>query len=113
MTDEQRAQLRADLLALRDTLEAELTHTVEGARPVSLDEPIGRLSRMEAMQQQSMSTAQRTRMRGRLAQVMAALGRLDEGTYGECLRCEEPIAHDRLRIRPEATLCRDCQQQAG
>jgi DnaK suppressor protein len=38
-----------------------------------------------------------------------SLRRLDEGTYGICETCERPISSERLKARPEATLCIDCQ----
>ena len=44
-----------------------------------------------------------------LAQVEAALQRLDEGTYGICARCGQPIAEERLEALPYATLCITCQ----
>lgn len=42
-------------------------------------------------------------------QVERALIRLAEGKYGECEDCGEPIPTERLRFRPEATRCVDCQ----
>ncbi len=45
-----------------------------------------------------------------LAGIDAALIRVDEGTYGTCQRCARPIGEDRLRARPWATLCIDCQR---
>ena len=50
-------ELRDRLEALRDELDALLTNTAESARPVDLDQPIRRLSRVEAMQQQNMLAA--------------------------------------------------------
>jgi len=44
-----------------------------------------------------------------LAQVEAALKRLDAGTYGNCTRCGEPIALERLRVQPAALRCAPCQ----
>lgn len=46
-----------------------------------------------------------------LAQVDAALQRLDEGTYGMCARCGQPIAAERLEALPYATLCITCQAE--
>ena len=43
-----------------------------------------------------------------LSQVTAALRRLDEGRYGLCAQCGQPIAADRLAARPTATACMDC-----
>jgi RNA polymerase-binding protein DksA len=47
-----------------------------------------------------------------LAQIDRALARLEEGTYGSCERCGNPIGEERLRARPWATLCIDDQRRA-
>ena len=39
------------------------------------------------------------------AQVLAALARLDDGTYGTCVDCGQPIPDARLEVRPEAARC--------
>ena len=46
-----------------------------------------------------------------LAEIEAALERLDDGTFGVCTNCGEPIAVERLEARPWATLCIDCKRQ--
>ncbi len=46
-----------------------------------------------------------------LKSVRAALLRVDEETYGVCLRCEEPIAEKRLRAVPWASYCIECQER--
>ncbi len=98
-----------------DTLENELgsllDRTRDTVRPVELDQPIGRLSRMDAMQQQKLAQANRRRTEVRLRQVLAAKAALRTGSYGECKRCDEPIAFERLEARPEAPVCLSCQQE--
>ena len=47
-----------------------------------------------------------------IASVRRALGRMEEGTYGTCVRCGEEIAPARLEARPEAALCIDCANSA-
>lgn len=44
--------------------------------------------------------------------IHAALGRIEDGTYGICLRCGEDISIERLDIIPHTTLCRDCASAA-
>jgi DnaK suppressor protein len=100
---------RARLEVLRDELDALLSGTANGARPVDLDEPIGRLSRVDAMQQQSMLAANRTAASRRRQQVVAALRRIDDDDYGDCAVCGEPIDPRRLEAQPEAPLCVACQ----
>ena len=47
-----------------------------------------------------------------IASVKRALGRIADGTYGECVRCGGEIAPQRLEARPEAALCIDCARKA-
>lgn len=42
---------------------------------------------------------------GQRSQVVAALARLDDGTYGTCVDCGKPIPEARLEVRPEAARC--------
>lgn len=46
-----------------------------------------------------------------LAAIDAALARIEEGTYGRCRNCGRPIAEERLRAIPYATLCIDCKRK--
>lgn len=46
-----------------------------------------------------------------LAEIEAALGRIEDGTFGVCQRCGNPIAEDRLEALPWATLCIDCKRK--
>ncbi|MEW9920944.1 TraR/DksA family transcriptional regulator [Marimonas sp. MJW-29] len=43
-----------------------------------------------------------------VALLNAALKRIEDGTYGTCLKCEEPISEARLEAVPYAPLCKDC-----
>jgi RNA polymerase-binding protein DksA len=46
-----------------------------------------------------------------LADIDAALKRIDDGTYGICTNCGKQILEERLEARPWATLCIDCQRE--
>ena len=109
LTDEQRSELYQALLELRKELQQQLEDSSDGAKPVSLDEPIGRLSRMDAMQQQSMVQANRRTAQTRLTRIEAALRRYDSEEYGLCVECEEEIGYARLKAQPEAPFCIGCQ----
>ena len=101
----------AALHELADELKALIEATADGARPVDLDAPIGRLSRMDAIQQKEMSQASRSAAERRLLQVRAALQRIDADEYGDCLDCGAEIGHARLSARPEAPFCIACQSR--
>ncbi len=102
---------RLALVKLRDELNEMVSGTAEGVKPVDLDEPIGRLSRLDAMQQQKMLAENRRAAQLRRRQVEAALGRIEAGEYGECQSCGEEIEPRRLGAKPEAPLCFDCQSR--
>jgi DnaK suppressor protein len=111
MTDEEQDELARRLRAMEAELRAMIEGVEEQAQPVSLDAPIGRLSRMDALQQQQMADAQGQMARQRLSAVTTALQRLEAGTYGDCLQCGEPIDVRRLRVKPESPLCLACQSR--
>lgn len=50
------------------------------------------------------------RLRETHGEIVAALKRMDDGTYGICERCGKPIAAERLEARPTARLCLEDQQ---
>ena len=103
---------RESILQEIDELRALSDRSKDSRAPVELDQQsVGRLSRMDAMQQQSMDLAREERRRQRLAVLGAALRRLDEDEYGYCLACGEDILPERLEIDPAVTLCVSCQDR--
>lgn len=77
---------------------------------VELDQSkVGRLTRMDAMQQQKMAESSLASTLQRLKRVRVALLRFEEGDYGYCNECGEIIALARLEIQPEAEFCIKCQ----
>ena len=107
LTTPQLNELKASLLEIRAQLDGRLADNTS-SQPVDLDKPIGRLTRMDEMQQQRMALEERRRARIRRAQVQAALDLMETGDYGECKRCEEPIALKRLVAAPETPFCVPC-----
>jgi DnaK suppressor protein len=53
------------------------------------------------------------RLRDQLLQVDRALGKIDQGTYGICESCGQPIDPERLQALPYSTLCVSCKQKRG
>lgn len=102
--------LRDLLLRTLECLTGSRAASKEEAKPVDLGLSIGRLSRVDALQQQHMASARKQRLEVPVEQVRTALRRIESGTYGTCVRCEEPIGFGRLRVRPEALFCRACQE---
>ncbi|WP_336425917.1 TraR/DksA family transcriptional regulator [Roseovarius sp. D0-M9] len=99
------AGIEDDLRALR----ASSAETAGDRRPVELDQQsVGRLSRMDAMQQQAMASAQETRRNGRIRALEAAIHRIEAEEFGWCIDCGAFIGFRRLDVDPTAIRCRDC-----
>lgn len=93
----------------RAELEAASMASAETRQAVALDQQsVGRLSRMDAMQQQAMQKATEAKRRHDLVRIEAAERRLRDGDYGYCEECGEEIAKRRLEIDPMAERCINC-----
>jgi DnaK suppressor protein len=104
--------MRDRLLKLREELQAIAAIGDESAAVVELDQSkLGRLSRMDAMQAQAMAKASGQRREVMLRNIEAALKRIDDGEYGRCRACDEPINPKRLEFDPTALRCIECESK--
>ena len=103
-------QLRTRLITQQRELTEQLHNADATTKPVTLDQQsVGRVSRIDAIQQQQMAIANQQQTNDVLQRIELALARMDDDNYGACLECGEPIAHARLQAQPFAGLCIDCQ----
>lgn len=96
---------------------AEITAGLEGSRdgesPVELDQArVGRISRMDAMQQQAVAKAAARLAGMEKARIQKALIRMETGDYGYCVNCDEKIAEKRLQFDPSVLFCIECARAA-
>ena len=110
VTDDKLQEVRQRLLTIEREIKALLGQTSDDARPVDLDLPIGRLSRADALQMQSMAQMNRRQLDIRLQQVRVALKAVEDGSYGSCRSCRGAINPERLAARPESPCCIACQE---
>lgn len=93
------------------TLDAEDAAGLDGQKTVELDQQaVGRLSRMDALQNQAMAQAQARRRGAERLRIQAALQRLAEEEYGFCTDCGEEIEPARLAVDPSIPKCLDCMR---
>ena len=103
-------KLRDSLETKKLELESHLHNVAADTLPVTLDQQsVGRVSRIDAIQQQQMARANQEQGALNLKRVKFALRRIESGEYGLCLHCDEVIAFARLQAQPFATLCVECQ----
>lgn len=109
LSGEQLDELRTELERQLARLERSMKITDEALRTVELDQTtVGRLSRMDSLQNQSLSKGLRDREVVRLAQIRDALDRVAAGSYGACTSCGGAIPYERLFVFPEAPECTGC-----
>jgi DnaK suppressor protein len=110
LTPEQIEQLRDELLRARAKLERSMKISDRAAQPVKLDQTsVGRLSRIDALQNQGITQGLRAREAARYANIMEALQRIEKSTYGRCAGCDQPIPFERLLVFPEVLTCAACR----
>ena len=103
------AQIRDLLLGRRNELQSLSAMSADARETVTLDQQsVGRLSRMDALQNQAMAQATERQREVEILRLTAALQRLEDGEYGMCVHCGEDIAKKRLEIDPAATHCINC-----
>lgn len=102
-------QARKILIARREELEQLSENSAEARETVTLDQAsVGRLSRMDAIQQQAMAQATERQRANEISRIENALKRLDDDEYGYCVQCDEDISVKRLEIDPAASHCIKC-----
>jgi DnaK suppressor protein len=105
-------RFRRQLLARQEELLAAAERVAAAADTVMLDQTrVGRLSRMDALQQQAMSREHQRRQALELRRIGEALSRIKEDAYGYCVECDEQIAENRLAFNPAVPLCIHCASE--
>jgi DnaK suppressor protein len=96
-------ELRADLDQIIREADAALAVAEEEPQETDEDDAIDiDADREEAMLE---ATAERR------VEALAAVARMDAGTYGDCIDCGNKIPEERLSFRPEAARCLSCQER--
>lgn len=108
MTKDEKDQLERHIRQRIDSVNGDIVAFKSGSLPVSPDNAIGRLTRMEAINSKSIYEAALGKARVTRSLLESALRTIDSEDFGLCRDCEEPIAFARLMAMPEATLCVAC-----
>lgn len=109
MTADELNRFQQQLIRLREELLSTREARDEASSTVQLDQQsVGRLSRMDALQSQALAKAGQERAERQLRLIQAALMRIENDEFGECLECGEPINPKRLEIDPTCLYCIEC-----
>jgi DnaK suppressor protein len=82
----------------------------ELTRPVAPDVAIGRISRMDAINNKSVTEAALRQAEEKLSKLKIVLSRVGSPEFGKCVRCKKEIPPGRILFRPESLHCVNCAQ---
>ena len=109
MEIEDREKLKALISTELENIGSHIEDLELRCQPISPDNAIGRLSRMEAIGERGVQQTALASARQRLHELTAAVSRIDnDEDYGLCQRCDQPIPLARLMLMPESKYCVKC-----
>lgn len=94
----------------RNRLLHEARRTLDHEMVIDSDERMDEVDQASSEYMQAFSFRLRGRERFLMDKIEHALRKIDEGTFGICEECDEPISLKRLQARPEAQLCIQCKE---
>jgi DnaK suppressor protein len=110
MNERQREYFRQRLLGWKEDILREARETVQHLQTENENHP-DHADRASSETDRAIELRARDRQRKLISKIDAALGRIEEGTYGFCEETGEPISIRRLEARPIATLSVDAQER--
>jgi DnaK suppressor protein len=111
MTDEQKQQLLAKIETEITQTEQRIEELVELTKPIAPDNAIGRVSRMDAINNRSINESGLRQARSRLNKLQRQLERSRTAEFGYCSRCGQEIRFERLMYLPESFKCVSCARR--
>jgi DnaK suppressor protein len=100
---------------IRKKIEEEITKTEslildykEQSKPVTLDNSIGRISRMDAINNKSITESALRQAEAKLSKLHRAIGNIEKPGFGLCIKCHQPIPIGRILLMPESNKCVNC-----
>lgn len=103
-----RNRLSLDLIKTNEAIE----ESRKASTTIELDQScVGRLSRMDALQQQAIAQGMTERLQLQKRKLKAALDRIDSGIFGLCCACGGDLEHQRLHADPCTLFCLPCVEE--
>ena len=108
MEDDHRKAIRQALLSEIDNTNELVAKYSDLTRPIAPENAIGRVSRMDAINNKSINDAALSKARQKLKALEVALENVDDSDFGLCLKCQKPIPTQRILLMPHVRLCVNC-----
>ena len=108
MKEEEKRKLKKKLKELITNYENEILELESTIKPIKPENSLGRISRMDAINNQSVMEAAMRSKKRKLGKLKIALQNIDNKSFGYCSLCKKPIPMGRLIYMPESTRCVNC-----
>lgn len=108
MTEAEKEELKIIIDEQVQSVQEEIEELKELTKPVKLDASVGRLSRMDAINNKAINDKQLREKKSTLQKLERAQERCKEGKLGTCLKCGNEIPFGRLKFMPYTTRCVSC-----
>lgn len=108
MNKEEREILRKKIQLESDKLKTEISELKELVKPIAPENAIGRISRMDAINNKSVNEAALRKAQIRMNALEDALLNIDQKDFGNCIRCGQIIPMGRMLLRPQSKSCVHC-----
>ena len=108
MTPDTKAELKAKIEALIIKYEEDIKETEKMTQPVKPENSLGRISRMDAINNKSVMEASLRNKISKRNKLKVALTKIDNTDFGLCTNCKKLINPKRLMFMPESSKCINC-----
>ena len=103
-----RTEIKNKIQAEIQKTEKQVADYIELSRPVEPENAIGRISRMDAINNKSVTEAALRKAKEKLEKLYYALSKIDDPEFGICIKCRQPIPLGRILIMPQSRTCVSC-----
>lgn len=108
MTEQQRKEIKTIILDQITKTEDSVVQYENMSQPVAPENSIGRVSRMDAINNKSVAEAALRQAKRKLKKLQLALSKIDDPKFGVCVRCKKDIPAQRMILMPESQHCVNC-----
>jgi DnaK suppressor protein len=108
MTEKEKSELKNKILQSITDTERDISELVELTKPISPENAIGRISRMDAINNKSINEAALRQAQLKMEKLLMAKEKCDDEEFGVCRKCHGDIPMGRLLLMPESLFCVRC-----
>jgi DnaK suppressor protein len=105
LSTEQRAEIETAIHKLLSELRGKIVEYKELTKPIPPENAIGRVSRMDAINNKSVNEAALRQSEAKFHRLELALKKIEEPYFGICTKCGKPIPIGRIMLVPGAVTC--------